>query len=130
MVPCGKMNRGDESLIAVCGGTKNNSSKSLCFLVSFGLYFLLQRERTCAHDGCKHPALAVLDRTVARDGPHPQDVPAAGPRARIDPLFEIAGPVPLQHALVVFAVDLDEEEETNVGQGVLDVTCSSSARGI
>lgn len=102
------------------------------FASLFGLFlfwnFLLSREHTCAHDRCKHPALAVLDRAVARVGPHLQDVPAAGPRAGVHPLFEVRGPVPLQHAPVVFAVDLDEKEETKVRtlQAPVGVTCSSS----
>lgn len=104
-VRCGNINEADETR-RFCGGTKNKGG-GLC---------LLWCERTCAHDRRKHPALAVLDGTVARDGPHPQDVPAAGPGAGVDPLLEIPGPVPLQHAPVVFAVDLDQGEETKFSE--------------
>lgn len=93
---------------------KQRKCLRLCLACFLFWNFLLSREHTCAHDRCKHPALAVLDRAVARVGPHLQDVAAAGPRAGVHPLFEVRGPVPLQHAPVVFAVDLDEKEETKV----------------
>jgi hypothetical protein len=61
---------------------------------------------TCAHDGSKHPALAVHDRAEAALGPLGQDVPTAGPRGRVNALREVPRPLPLQHPPVVLRVDL------------------------
>lgn len=44
---------------------------------------------TCTHDSCKHPALPISDGAVVGLGPHSQNVPAPGPRGRMDPLFEV-----------------------------------------
>lgn len=69
---------------------------------------------TCAHDGCKHPALSILDWAVIGLSPLSQDVPTSSPQGRIQPLFEVTRPVPFQHPPIVFAVDLIMKKETYV----------------
>ena len=61
---------------------------------------------TCAHDGSKHPALAVHDGAEARPGPLGQDVPAARPRGGVHALRVVPRPLPRQNPPVVRRVDL------------------------
>lgn len=71
----------------------------------------IYRDRiTCAHDGCKHPALSILDWAITGLSPLCQDVPTPGPNGRIDSLFEVIWPIPFQHSPVVLTVDLTMKE--------------------
>lgn len=69
---------------------------------------------TCAHDGCKHPALSILDWAVTGLSPLSQDVPTSSPQGRIHPFFEVARPVAFQHPPIVLAVDLIMKKEAYV----------------
>jgi len=66
---------------------------------------------TCAHDGCKNPALSILDRAVAGLRPLRQDVPAPGPQGGVHSILEAPVPFPRQHTAVVFTVDLKHERK-------------------
>lgn len=66
---------------------------------------------TCAHDSCKHPALSILDWSVTRLSPLPQDFPTPSPQGGINPFFEVTRPVSFQHSTVIFTVDLNREDK-------------------
>ena len=80
-----------------------------CF--HFKCWYILGDVTTCAHDGCKHPALAVLDGAAAGLGPLPQDVPAPSPQGGVHSILEVPGPVSLQDSAVIFTVDLNMDRE-------------------